>query len=311
MPITKDDCEQLRLVELIAPAAGCVSENKYSTPDGASDAPHVLLVEDNNIALLALENLINQAGCRFTSVMTGEAALDLAKHQCFDLIITDLGLPGLSGFGLTQELRAFENKFQRKPVPIIGLTAYTEKNIKQECEQAGMNHAFIKPMKPSALATIKNTYLSLALSPSSSSKTWVKPIKDLDALGADFPDNEEALFKLDVFCLLDIARALITLGNNTVLLTNLLRSMIEVEIPADLQLLQQAYSVGDWDTLEKIVHRMKDGFAYCGTVRLVYACQYLERYHKAGHTQLLELLYKQLIAVVAETTIAVNAWLLQ
>ncbi|MGC1182186.1 hypothetical protein [Legionella sp.] len=46
-----------------------------------------------------------------------------------------------------------------------------------------------------------------------------------------------------------------------------------------------------------------------GAEKLVYACQYLERYHKAGYTQLLEPLYQQLIAVIEETQNKVNEWL--
>ena len=67
----------------------------------------MLLVEDNSIALLMLENLVTKAGCHFTTATNGETALSLAKAHRFDLIITDLGLPALSGIEFTTQLRAF------------------------------------------------------------------------------------------------------------------------------------------------------------------------------------------------------------
>jgi hypothetical protein len=54
---------------------------------------------------------------------------------------------------------------------------------------------------------------------------------------------------------------------------------------------------------------MKGGAAYCGTVRMKYACQYLERYRKAGHAKSLEKLYYQLVQVVDETKNYIDKWL--
>lgn len=118
-----------------------------------------LLVEDNKIALFTLERMIAQAGCQFTSLTDGESALHMAKTKLFDLIITDLGLPGLSGIELTLNIRAFEREKQRTSIPIIGLTAHSDEHIKQTCLQSGMNEVFTKPMTIDILATIMKTYL--------------------------------------------------------------------------------------------------------------------------------------------------------
>lgn len=159
--------------------SGPLTEVICSTRSGGSDTysgkattvaitpntPHILLVEDNKIALIMLENLIGQAGCRFTSVMDGETALDLAKKESFNLIITDIGLPGLSGIDLTYQLRLFENDSNKKPVLVIGLTGHTEEKINQACLQAGISQVFTKPLTPDNLATIKSTYLASVISP--------------------------------------------------------------------------------------------------------------------------------------------------
>ena len=136
------------------------SNGAVNTSDSSTNAPKLLLVEDNKIALFTLENLVRQAGCVFFSAMDGERALDLSQTQPFDLIITDLGLPGLSGIDLTIRIRLLEQELQKAPIPIIGLTAHSEEHIKQECLQAGMNEVYTKPMTSAVLASIKKTYFA-------------------------------------------------------------------------------------------------------------------------------------------------------
>src|SRR5262245_11321232 len=108
--------------------------------------PHILLVEDNIIALRIAETLIKQAGCSVTTVSDGEIAKGIVKSADFDLIITDLSLPGLSGMELTQFIREWELSSHKKPVPIVGLTAQPLAEVENDCLQIGMNKVFIKPI---------------------------------------------------------------------------------------------------------------------------------------------------------------------
>lgn len=268
-------------------------------------APKLLLIEDNHIALLILENIVTQAGFRYSSAVDGESALDLVKSELFDLILTDVELPGLSGLELTKKIRAYEKKHQRMQIPIIGLTGHAENKIKNKCIKAGMNDAVTKPLNSETLEKIKSTYLLPTKSASKQKKTSSKKTKT----NVEFPDTEEELLKLDAFPLLDINRALASMGNNTDLLNNTLKSMIEREIPNSIIKLEKAYAAKDWDTIEKLTHQMKGGLVYCGAFKLVYACQYLERYQKAGQTKLLKPLYKQLCDVIDKTKDAINQWL--
>ncbi|MBA4260435.1 MAG: hypothetical protein C0446_14825, partial [Chitinophaga sp.] len=66
-----------------------------------------------------------------------------------------------------------------------------------------------------------------------------------------------------------------------------------------------------WEEVEKLAHKIKGGVAYLGTQKMRYACQYLERYYKAGHRTLLEPLYQQLISVSNDTNQTLLNWLKQ
>ena len=273
------------------------------------NTPMLLLVEDNTTALMILETLVTTAGLNFMHAPDGLEGLALAKSYSFDLIITDIGLPGLSGIHLTEMLRSYEKQKGKKPTPIIGLTAHGEEKIKQECLQAGMNEAYTKPMAPCTLEEIKSRYLK-----SQSSSVDIVNATSLNSSGMckeGLPDGQEALFQLDLLPLFDIDEALTVLGNDENMLNKIVTSMIENDNPEAIHALEIAHAAADWCTIEKLAFRMKGGFMYCGTLRLVYACQYLERYLKTGQTKLLEPLYQQLLKVLADTTVEVNEWLLR
>jgi CheY-like chemotaxis protein len=112
-----------------------------------TNVPLILLVEDNIIALRLVEAIVEQSGCRFISATDGEQALELIKTVDFELIITDLGLPGISGTDLAYLIREWENSSNKsQQIPIIGLTAHTLIESERRCLEAGMNKVLRKPI---------------------------------------------------------------------------------------------------------------------------------------------------------------------
>ncbi len=253
--------------------------------------PHILLVEDNAIALRMVELIAAQAGCRYTSVMNGEDALALAKTIDFDLIITDIGLPGCSGYELTRCIREWETAQQKCAITIVGLTAHA--HDKNQYLQSGMDDVFCKPLNLQIMESILSQYID-------GSDTTSKQNKFRDGL----PDLDSQLFDLEQFQLLDIEHAAQRIGNKSVLL-EMLHLMATQEIPSDQLALHDAHATRDWAAIEKLAHKMKRGAVYCGTFKMQYACQYVEGYHKAGYMELLEQLYQQLLRVLEETKHAI------
>jgi len=80
--------------------------------------PNILLVEDaERIALFVIKGL-QAHGFQVTHTTSGEAAVELFQASSFDLIILDIGLPGISGFDVLETLRG-----QGDQTPVIVLTA--------------------------------------------------------------------------------------------------------------------------------------------------------------------------------------------
>ncbi|PJD92777.1 MAG: hybrid sensor histidine kinase/response regulator [Legionella sp.] len=262
------------------------------------NVPEVLIIEDNTIALTIAQTLVTQTHCHSTPASDGESALELAKNKSYDLILSDVGLPGMSGIEFTLQLRAHEKKHHIKPVLIIGVTAHAEGKMHDECIASGMNHVIIKPLNIEKLTEIYHTFsvFNDTTNTSSSSSTAISK----KALGIDLPNTEEELFAIDNLLIFDIENAKKVLGNDNSLLMDMLKLTMTI-LSEELSHLKPAHEASDWEKIAKVAHKLKGGFVSIGLTRAATACQYLERYHKAGHIQLLEKLYDQMIRVLDKT----------
>ncbi len=259
------------------------------------DSPLILLVEDNIIALHLVETMVTKAGCRFMSAMNGEKALELAKTVSFALIITDIGLPGISGTELTILIRAWEKSENKIKVPIIGLTANTLSEAEDKCLQVGMNKVLSKPIYLNDMQKIISRYIK-------------KPLEQDGILENGALSEGQQLFALDQFPLFDLERGIKNISNERVL-GELLLLMVEKVIPDDKLSIENACADKNWQQIADVAHKIKSGALYCGTVRMQYACHYLEYYCKTGQLALIEQLCQQLIDVLNDTQQFVKAWL--
>lgn len=127
-------------------------------------------------------------------------------------------------------------------------------------------------------------------------------------LGLDLPDTEDELFQLEHLPLFDEDLAIKQIPDKSLIIT-LLSSYISDSMQQDIHQLEEHYTHQDWEGVEKTAHKIKGGAVYLGTQKMRFACQYFERYYKAGHRALLEPLYQQIIKVNEETIIHIEHWL--
>ncbi|MFT4059253.1 MAG: ATP-binding protein [Legionella sp.] len=264
---------------------------------------HFLLVEDNVIALKTLEMMLEKNGYAFVSATTGEEAWTLLQTSSVDLIITDIGLPGISGTELAQRIRHQEQTLNRPAVPIIALTGHAKEAAWEECQQAGINDVLSKPTQIETIEQCLHQILPMTTSAPQSPNQSAKK-----SLGQDLPDTEEALFQLDAFPLFDEHQALEQIHDEDLLIT-LVQTYLSDEIQKDIHQIQSEHQKNNWHKVEELAHKIKGGVVYMGTAKMRYACQYLERYYKAGHRSLLEPLYQQLLRVNEHTINELNQWL--
>ena len=103
----------------------------------------VLVVEDNPMNLELAVDLLEMAGYVVTQAETAEAGIALAKAESPDLILMDIGLPGLDGLTATGILK---QDSETKDIPIVAMTAHAMSGDEGKALAAGCEGYMAKPI---------------------------------------------------------------------------------------------------------------------------------------------------------------------
>ncbi len=106
-----------------------------------SRAARVLVVEDDEDIAQALQRSLRMEGYEVNSVGDGGSALEHARSFAPDLVILDLGLPGIDGLEVARALRADDD------IPILILTARDALESRVEGLDAGADDYLVKPFE--------------------------------------------------------------------------------------------------------------------------------------------------------------------
>ncbi|MCD2179791.1 response regulator [Rhizobium sp. C1] len=105
----------------------------------------ILIVEDNPTNGLILRHLVAKAGDCETAVFEDPAeALEACQSRCFDLVMVDHMLPGMTGVQFVHRLRTVENF---RETPIVMVTADTSDGLREEALAAGVTTFLTKPIE--------------------------------------------------------------------------------------------------------------------------------------------------------------------
>ncbi len=104
----------------------------------------ILLVEDTVVGQLVTALLLRRDGHLVDVADTGEAALQAVAQAPYDLVLTDMHLPGRDGLDLTRQIRALPGASGQ--VPIVALSANTDPTDRLACERAGIGDLLNKPV---------------------------------------------------------------------------------------------------------------------------------------------------------------------
>ncbi len=114
----------------------------------------ILVVEDDEANYLYFKSLLKKTGSRLVWKKNGHEALKTIRENTeVDLILMDVLIPFINGIDVTREIRR-----QKNTTPIIIITAYTSKEIKQNSYMAGCNEFLTKPVLPNELLKIISKY---------------------------------------------------------------------------------------------------------------------------------------------------------
>ncbi|CAD8170731.1 unnamed protein product [Paramecium octaurelia] len=126
--------------------------------------PNILIVDDEQINILALSILLEQLGLTSDQVFNGKECVDLIyskqrKTYCgkcsdrqYQLIFMDINMPILDGWEASRQIK------KRFSIPIIACTAFTDNETKEQCYQNGIDYYLSKPVKKESLIQVLQYY---------------------------------------------------------------------------------------------------------------------------------------------------------
>ena len=106
------------------------------------DNINILLVEDEKKIADAVSRGLKELDFHVATAYDGNIGLRLFESQPFDLVITDLNLPGITGYELSRSIRG-----RNRQIPIIMLTALSTTDDKLEGFEAGADDYLVKPFE--------------------------------------------------------------------------------------------------------------------------------------------------------------------
>ena len=119
-------------------------------------AQKILIVEDNPANMVLAVYLLKTEGYEVIQAEMAEKGIDLAKKELPDLILMDIGLPGMDGLEATRILRK-DPKF--KDIPIVAMTSHAMKGDEAKILNAGCSGHISKPINTREFAKQVGRYL--------------------------------------------------------------------------------------------------------------------------------------------------------
>ncbi|QKG51993.1 PAS domain S-box protein [Hymenobacter sp. BRD67] len=151
-------------ISAMAPVPEPAPELPAIAEPGASQRPHILLVDDNAINQKVAARLLAKLHCEVDVASDGYEAIAraTAPGATYQLILMDIQMPGLDGIAATRAIKA---QLGESSPPIVAMTAYSMADDAARFVQAGLDDYLAKPVKHQQLAQTLARWTSATVSP--------------------------------------------------------------------------------------------------------------------------------------------------
>ncbi len=129
--------------------------NESTESEGLSSRPRLLIVDDDPSLREFLEIFLAKEGYKIDSAETGQDALEMVKKRSYDLVITDVRMPGMDGVELLRQL-----KLLNAGLPVVLITAFASLDAAVDAMKEGAWDYLTKPFKIEELREVIENALS-------------------------------------------------------------------------------------------------------------------------------------------------------
>lgn len=107
----------------------------------STSAHHILIVDDDEEVLDIIKDMLIFKGYRVIAAGSGQEALELLGRENFDLVVTDLGMPGISGWEVARKAKSV-----RSSLPVVLLTGWGAQYEEEDLSREGVDLIISKPL---------------------------------------------------------------------------------------------------------------------------------------------------------------------
>ncbi|HET9443535.1 MAG TPA: ATP-binding protein [Acidimicrobiales bacterium] len=223
----------------------------------------VLLAEDHPVNRTVLCHQLDIIGFHVDTAPDGRAAFDLYRSGRYGLVLTDLNMPGLDGYGLTAAIRGHEESTGARRTPILALSANVMQGEPERCLAAGMDDFLAKPTTIPFLGAKLRQWLAQLTWPSSAAP---------EAPEAPAPPGRTADGSAPA---IDGAVLDELTGGDPEVASAVLQDFLEAS-RADVEAIEVALVAGDLEAVRRQAHRVKGASLLVGAATLARLAQQLE-----------------------------------
>lgn len=120
---------------------------------------NILIIDDDRLVTKSLAKLLEKEGYNISCVEGGIQACDLIDHAEFDLIISDVRMPGVNGIETVTNIKEILGKKNKAEIPVIFITGYSDEENYKDAEKLNPADFIYKPFdKEKFLQSIKNIF---------------------------------------------------------------------------------------------------------------------------------------------------------
>ncbi len=228
----------------------------------------ILMAEDDKMNQFVMKQVIEKWKGQLEIAHNGREAIEKLEQNDYHLVLMDLHMPELNGYEAAKKIRSNSSAVLNHQVPILALTADVTSETRQRVKEAGMNDFITKPSEQDIIYKKIMTALR-------NTKTSFVEKKEIPVISEK--DQQQDLEKSK----LRIQKALADIFDDDMEGSVALIVRFLKEIPRTILAINEAFYEQDYQTLGKLVHKIKPGYSYMGFSEVSDKIAYIQELAKA------------------------------
>ncbi|MFT4724034.1 MAG: two-component system sensor histidine kinase BarA [Colwellia sp.] len=239
----------------------------------------ILAVDDNEANLKLINELLLEQVNEVTTVVNGQEAVDICKHEKFAMIFMDIQMPIMDGISALKSIKAITFNDN---TPVIAVTAHALKEEKDKLLKLGFDSYMTKPIDEAMLRHCIYEYCDLT-QPQDIKTMKNKNIDNTDLNQQVFNANNATIMHRRNHQVIDWPLALKRAGNKEELAKEMFKGLVQ-SLPETKLNISEALTSQDVEQLKVLIHKLNGACCYSGVPSLGRVVHQIETELKSGVT---------------------------